>query len=171
MSMTRSADFPGDVNVSGALTARSFSPPAGSVGNFALTGGAGSYIDSAKIQRLLDKEYAQDSTTVATVERRVLHTVKGATGALVEFGVGSVSIAIGAAAVVVDLLKNGSTILSATITLDNANTAYVLETQTFSSSALVAGDVLELKVTSAVAGGGTLPKGLFARLTLTEDPA
>jgi hypothetical protein len=93
--------------------------------------------------------------------------VKGATATLVAFGAGSVSVASGGGNAVIDLLKNGTTILTGTITLDSSNVAYVLEDAAgFTTTSLVAGDVLEFKLTSATA---TKPKGVFCRLTIRED--
>jgi hypothetical protein len=100
------------------------------------------------------------------------HVVYGAAGTIVAFAAGSIAIAVGAATVVVDLLKNGASILSGTITLDSGNTVRVLEAAPgFSSTTLVAGDILEAKIVSATAGGGAIPVGAFFRLVVDEDPA
>jgi hypothetical protein len=108
--------------------------------------------------------------TAATAETRAVHEVVGATATALRFAAGSVAIAVGAATVTVDVKKNGTSILSAPITLDNANTAYVAEEGTISTPGAVAGDVYTI-VTTATAGGGTLPTGVFATLTLDEDYA
>jgi hypothetical protein len=71
--------------------------------------------------------------------------------------------------VTVDLRKNGTTVLSAVITLNNANTARVAVAGALSVTTLVAGDVLE--VVTATAGGGTLATGVFAIVTVNEMPS
>lgn len=100
------------------------------------------------------------------------HVVKGTTGEIVAYGVGSVTKATNDATAVFDLLKNGSTILSGTITLDSANTNRVIEAAPgFSATTLVAGDLLEAKCTSATAGSGAVPVGAFFCLEIDEDPS
>jgi hypothetical protein len=68
----------------------------------------------------------------------------------------------------VDLLKNGTTILSSTIGLASSDTARVAKTGTISNASLVAGDCLEVKVI-ATHNAGTLPQGVFAEIILNED--
>lgn len=134
----------------------------------------GSAIDTPKQRHrtIITLPFNATSTATAAAVQFLAHYVYGTAGTIVAFGVGSVTIAVGAAAVVCDLLKNGSTVLSATITLDSANTARVIEAAPgFTSTTLAAGDVLEPKITSAVAGGGTLPTGTFFRLIVDEDPS
>lgn len=108
--------------------------------------------------------------SAATTETRTIHVVYGATATALQFAAGSIAKAVGDSTVTVDLKKNGTSILSGVITLDSANTNRVLETGTISSTALVAGDWLEIVITATV-GTGTLPTGVFARLLLDEDPA
>jgi hypothetical protein len=157
----------GDTHVAGTLTAQSLVPSSGSVTNTAVSATAA--IVATKLQQQRVVTYSQESTTDATVERKVIHVVNGATGTVVSFKAGSVSVASGGGNAVIDLLKNGTTILSATITLDNVNTVYVVESASgFTSTSLVVGDVLEFKITSVAS---TKPKGVFCQLVLTEDPA
>lgn len=94
----------------------------------------------------------------------------GTTATVLQFAAGSIAKAVGDSTVTIDLKKNGSSILSAVITLDSGNTNRLLETATLSSTALVAGDWLEIVITATV-GTGTLPTGVFVRLLLDEDPA
>lgn len=154
----------GDVYVNGNLSTRTFTLPSAVVADVNVASLAA--IDSAKLQQQRNVTYSQDSTTNANVERKVIHIVRGATGTVLKFSAGSVTIAAAAGNAVIDLLKNGTTILTAPITLDSANTNYLLEDAPgFTSTALVAGDVLEFKLTSAAA---TQPKGVFCRLVITE---
>lgn len=162
-------DIPAHVNILGTLTGTEVVPSAGTVTNTSFSAIAADALTAAKQEHLHVKTYAQNTTTNATVERRVLHVVIGATGTILDFSVGTTTIATVDATCVVDLLKNGSSILSSAITLDSGNTNRVLESASgFSSVAVVAGDWLELKVTSATAAAGAIPIGLVAQLRLKE---
>lgn len=157
----------GNTYINGNLSARSMSMPAGTVTDAGVNAAAA--VQATKLLHQYEVVYSQDSSTDATVERRVIHIVKGATATLAEFAAGSVSLASAGGNAVVDLLKNGSTVLTGTITLDSTNTVYVLETAPgYTSTSLVAGDVLEFKLTSAAA---TKPKGVFCRLTIQNEAA
>ena len=129
---------------------------------------AGANLDPLKMRHQYAPTYGQP-LSAATSETRVLHVVKGATGSIVAFRAGSVTIAAGAATVTVDLKKNGTTCLQAVITLDSANVAYTLEEAVLTVTALAAGDVLTI-TTVATAGGGTLPTGFFCEAVVREDP-
>jgi hypothetical protein len=128
---------------------------------------ASAAIATSKMLHLHRIPFHQPNTT-ATAETRVVYVCVGATGTILNFKAGSIAIAIGAATVTLDLKKNGTTVLSGVITLDSSNVARVVEAGTLSVTALVAGDVLEI-VTTATAGGGTIPTGLFAEVTVEED--
>lgn len=156
----------GDLYVSGTLSGPSIVPSAGKVTDASVASDAA--IGGEKLEHDVFATYSQDSTTDATVERRCIHQVQGATATIISFNVWSVSPAVSAGNAVIDLLKNGTTILSSTITLDNVNTAYVGEEPSgFTSTSLVAGDVLEFKLTSAAA---TKPKGVGCTLHIREAP-
>ena len=156
----------GDVYISGTLSGPSIVPSAGSVRDASVASDAA--IGGEKLEHDVFASYAQDSTTDATVERKCLHQVQGATGTIISFNVWCVTLASGGGNAVVDLLKNGTTILSSTITLDSSNTVYVGEEPSgFTSTSLVAGDVLEFKLTSASA---TKPKGVSCTLHIREAP-
>lgn len=156
-----------DLFVDGNLSAKQVTLPAGTVTNSAVVGSAG--ISASKLQQQINKNYSQDGTTDATVERKIVHVAYGATGTLVAFAVGAVTKAAAAGNAVIDLLKNGSSILTAQITLDSTTNNYILKNAAgFSSTSFVAGDVFEIQVVSAAA---TKPKGLFFQFVATEDPA
>lgn len=115
------------------------------------------------------KHYTQPHGSAASTERKPIHTVKGATGTIVSFRAGVVVACVGAATISIQLKKNGTNILTAALVLDNTNAAFTFESAAgFTSTALVANDVLEVDVTSA-AGGGTLGQGLFCELVTKED--
>ena len=141
--------------------------PANTIGNSQVATAAA--IAGSKTIARRNISYAQANSAAAT-ETRHIFTVYGATATVLQFAAGSIAKAVGDSTVTIDLKKNGSSILSAVITLDNANTNRILETATLSSTALVAGDMLEVVITATV-GTGTLPTGVYCRLMLDEDPA
>lgn len=140
------------------------SVPALAVGNSAIAAAAG--IEASKLQHQHQPVFAQPNTT-ATSETRALHVCYGATGTVIAFRAGSIAINAGAATVTVDIKKNGTSILSAPITLNSSNTNRVVAAGTISTPGLVAGDLLEV-VTVATAGGGTLATGVYAQAIITE---
>jgi hypothetical protein len=57
------------------------------------------------------------------------------------------------------------------VTLNNLTLAYTGRSLgTLVTTDIAAGDVLEVSIESAVAGGGAVPKGVFFELTLNELP-
>ncbi len=153
-----------DVIIGGTLSGEVIVPSDGTVTGDSVSAVDGDQIPASKLRHANCHRYAQDSTTAATVERRVLHRMQGA-GTLLGFQVGNVVAATGTGNAVLDLLKNGSSILTGTLTIDSTTTAYtVVVSGTFSSAALVTGDILELKVTSAADGSGAKPKGVWGEL-------
>lgn len=109
-----------------------------------------------------------DHATNFAATRRSLHKVYGTTGTLLKFSAWCTVLAGATTTVTIDLLKNGSTVLSVTITLDSGNTIYVSEDATFSSTTLAAGDLLEV---NATVSGTNYPKGVGVMLALNEDPS
>jgi hypothetical protein len=129
---------------------------------------ASANLSATKMQHQYCPLFAQANSAAASDTGRVIHVVKGATGTMVAFRAGSIVAATGNATVTIDLKKNGTTMLTAVITLDNANTAYIAEDAALSVTALAAGDVLTLVIVATV-GTGVLPTGLFAEAILRED--
>lgn len=112
---------------------------------------------------------ANQAGTVVTA-RTPLAVIDGITGSVRKVLVrATVTACVGAATVTVDIYKNGSTILTAIVTL-NAAAALTLQAPTISGAGdVVDGDLLEAVVT-ATAGGGTLPVGLLVQVTVDELP-
>jgi hypothetical protein len=154
--------MPNDLSLPGGLIC-----PGPATFRGAMNAGAGANLSPSAMQHEHRAVYAQPNAA-ATTETKVLATVRGATGTLKSFVAGSIVAALTTATVTLDLKKNGTTVLSAPITLDNANTARVVEAATISNATLTAGDVLEV-VATAAASGGTLPTGVFAELRWIED--
>lgn len=158
----------GDVLINGTLTVvTDLNAPASSITNAAIDSAAG--IEATKLEHQYQPVYAQGSGTTAAAATETLYVAYGA-GTLIAFRAGSVVANVGAATCTVDLKKNGTTMLSAVITLDSANTARVVEAATLSVTSIAAGDVLEVVVTAS-AGGGTLATGLFCQAIIREASA
>jgi hypothetical protein len=159
----------GDVNVLGTLSPRTFTLPINSVTDTSVVAGAA--LSASKLQHQHQKVAVLcDHATNAAVKRVQIHKVYGTTGTILQFGVVA-SVAAGAATTItVDLKKNGSSILSATITLDNGTAAYALKQPAgFTSTSLVVTDILEADITAV--SGANLPKGVSCHLVLREDAA
>lgn len=155
----------GDLHITGTMTAGALTPSGGSVTNASVAAAAA--IQASKLEHQLHLTYGQSGTAAsATIP---IHCGYGA-GTIVSIKAFSVAAAVGVATVVIDLKKNGTTVLSSTITLDNANTAYVPEAGSLSTTTFNADDVLTLVIT-ATAGGGTLPTGLGVTVILRENAA
>lgn len=144
-----------NLHVAGRLSCTELSIPAATV------------VDSLNLEFRRVITYSQ-ANGAASDETRVIHNVCGTTGTIVGFKAGSIAKAVGDSTVTVDLKKNGTTVLSGVITLDNANTAYLAESGTVTSAGLAVGDTLTI-VIDATIGTGTLPTGVFVTLVLDED--
>lgn len=131
--------------------------PAGSWGDPQI--GTLNPIDVPKLKHQYDQVYGQLHGVAAVSERKVIHVARAA-GVAQAIEAGVVVAALGGATVTIDLRKNGTTILSSVITINNTHAAYQKVAGVISTSAYVLGDVFEL-VTVATVGGGTLPQALF----------
>jgi hypothetical protein len=157
-----------DLHIAGRLSAQSFSPPASSITSAAIATPSGTGIEASKLQHQhqhIETLVVHGATPAAI--RKTIHVVVGATATLVQFQAGPIT-AISSGTVTIDLLKNGTTILSATISLTSVTgTAYAkVSPSGYTSTALVVDDVLEVNQTvSAPVGGG----GLWCQLTIRED--
>lgn len=164
--MTIPVQISGDVIINGRLVPTSLTVPADSVSNAAIPNGAG--ISTDKVEARVYSHWSQPNTS-ATAETRTLFVARRA-GTVTSFVVGSIVAATGDSTVTVDLRKNGTTVLTASVVLDNTNTARVVEVATLNgaSTAFVAGDWLEVVVTIS-AGTGTLPTGLFCQFEARQN--
>lgn len=138
--------------------------PNGSIGDAQHS--ASSPVTAAKLEHQYQPTFQQPHGTAATSERRPVHRARNA-GTVVAFVAGAVVPNVGAATVTVNLLKNGTTVLSAVVTLNNSQAAFAAVVGSISSAAYVAGDVFEVQ-TVATAGGGTLAQGVFAAPVFRE---
>ena len=154
------------LTVSGTLTA-----PANTIGGTSLL--AADPVPTDKARHRFMPRLAQVHGSSATAERRVVHRARAA-GTLIEFKVGVAVAATGDSTVTVDLRKNGTTILNATLVIDNGDVAYTgilsaLFTGGVTTIAYASGDVFEVVITVS-AGTGTLPQGLFCIPVFDENP-
>ncbi len=155
----------GDLFVVGRILAGSITLPADAVTDASIIAAAN--IAASKVERRIAKTYAQTFTDDVVADRKIIHRVYGATATIVGFVAGITTVFGAASTCIVDLLKNGSSILSATIQLSNSYTAFQLVSPAgYTSTSLAAGDVLEVQVKTI--SGSNLGKGLFADLVIDE---
>lgn len=153
----------GDTYITGTLTAGAMNVPASSVGNTEIEAQANISASKLEHQHNLNVAIFDHATDVSA--RRVGFFRAESNCTIDKFAV-YVTVAAGATTTVsVDLLKNGTTILTGTISITNSHTAYQIVEGTLSSSTLVADDVLEVNVTIS---GTNEPKGLNACAVIRE---
>lgn len=157
----------GNVHVNGALSASQTVPSNGSVTDGAVASNAN--IDADKLEHRHVRSIQQERDTTAATREDFVHCAL-ANGTLRVFRAAAHTVAVGAATVVFDLLKNGATVLSAPITLNSSSAANDPAEATIASASYTAGDVFVLTVT-ATAGGGTLPTGPWAQAVFDEQAA
>lgn len=168
MALNEIMRIPTDVYVDGNLHSKSRSYPAGSIGNAAIAENAG--LSPQKLDHEHRKHYAIESATISPSASISLHTVIGAQGIIRAFRVGNIVKAVGDATCTVNLKKNGTTVLSAVITLNSSSPNYTPVAGAITDPGVVAGDVLEATLVST-AGSGTLPKGVYCELSVIETYA
>lgn len=138
--------------------------PADSISNLQIASSAG--IDPVKATSQRVAKSSDPAATNASSKTEYLFTALGS-GTLKAFKAGAVVANVGAATVTVDLKKNGASVLTAAITLNNGQVAYQIVSGTISSTAFVANDVFTVTFV-ATAGGGTLATGVFAQVSYNE---
>lgn len=153
----------GDWNFAGTIVPAGITLPAGCVSDAKVVAGAA--IGASKLQHLHSKVTGQKNGTNNVAQREVLHIVVGATGTLLSFKCRNTTTASGGDSTSVQLKKNGSNILSGAVTL-NAAAATDVQSGTFSSTSVVAGDVLEV---DASLSGTNVGQGFTCQLNLVED--
>lgn len=158
----------GSLNLKGDLIMSSgglITLPLGSVGDASVS--ASSPLGVDKTTHQINHIYTQKhGTAVASDPGSVIH-IAGASGVVQSVKVAVRTIPIGAATVTVDIKKNGTSIMTGVVTIDNANVAYTAETGAITTTAYVVGDFFEA-VLVATAGGGTLPQGIGVEVVFRE---
>jgi len=156
-----------DMSVGGTLTAETNVPSDGTVTDAKFSPDPDNALTAPKQEHNQMYNWCQEASADAFTEKRLLFQALG-DGTLTSFIVGCSVVASGGGNAVVRLLKNGSAILTASITLSSSTPAYVPVSGTFSSAAFVANDYFEVEVVTVTA---TKPKGLYAQLTVDRDYA
>ncbi len=155
----------GDYTVRGTLRCEAIAMPQNAIDNSDQIK-AGTNISADKLEQRFFPAWSQPNSA-ATSETRTLFVARRS-GTVNEVIAGSIAKATGDAVVTLDVKKNGTTILNAVITLDNANTNRIVELGSITSSAFVAGDWFEVVIT-ATANTGTLPTGVFLQMECDQN--
>lgn len=130
---------------------------------------AGANLSADKTEQRYSPSWSQPNSA-ATTETRTVFVARRA-GTLNQFVAGSIAAAIGNSTVTLDLRKNGTTALTAVVTLDNANVARIVEAGAISGAGtFVAGDWFEVVLVATI-GTGTLPTGVFCQLEADQNGA
>jgi hypothetical protein len=154
-----------DLHVGGTLSCTTFSPPASCITNAAIIGAAG--IVATKLEHQFQPVYRQASGAINADATAAIHVGYGATGDIIGFRAGNITAATGSDTTTVDLKKNGTTVLSAVITLNTAAST-TLQTGTLSTTTYVAGDVFTVVIDATGVAPG---QGVWAQPIFREDAA
>jgi hypothetical protein len=155
----------GNLIVTGDFQATTMTVPSASVGDGQVKANAA--IATTKLQHLHKAKYEEEIATLATAGVNTLFVASGtATINSVTFGCYAVPTG-GDKTVVFDLKKNGTTILSATITFSSSDTDRVTKTGSLSSTSLVADDWLTVDI-SLTGTTGTQAKGVYCHVQVDE---
>lgn len=159
--------FQGDMIVRGRFQADAFTPPDDSIGGGAIN--AADPIPVEKVEHQYVKTVGQVTGTAATTNAgEVIHVANGP-GTIVRAFARVMVAAAGAATVAFDVKKNGVSILSGAMTIDNTIVAFTGNVEAaFTALDYNADDVFSVSWT-ATAGGGTLPQGVAFEMIFRED--
>lgn len=155
----------GDLQVRGNVNCNSITLPLNAIDSAGQIK-AGLNLPAEKFEQRFFPAWSQPNSA-ATSETRTLFVARR-TGTINEVVAGSIVAATGNSTVTIDIRKNGSTILNAVVTLDNGNTARIVEVGSINSGAFVAGDWIEAVIV-ATANSGTLPTGVFVQLEVDQN--
>lgn len=158
----------GDLIIRGTLAPSAMIMPASAVTSDSVRASAN--ISADKLQHRHVLNYGQANSAATTITIPIFSALQ--IGQVMSVKAGSIAAAIGDSTVTVDCKKNGTSVLTGVITLDNANTARVMEAGTIDGAQddLAAGDFLELVIVATV-GTGTLPTGLLVTVEVYENGA
>ncbi len=148
----------GALNLTGPLTA-----PAGSLTNAMIAASAG--IDASK----LDVHRNVPAYVAGTPTTSVIQAYRCPTaGTITSFHAGCITVPTGSATCDVDLKKNGTTCLSATVDLDSGSVAYTSEEGTLTVTAVAIDDILTVELTVTTPGSDTQATGVCAAIGVDE---
>jgi len=154
----------GDYRYLGELQCQTLTIPAGTIVNADVNANAD--IAVTKVRHLHSITYgATGSAASVTIPIHCSY----AAGTIKAIKAGSIVACVGDSTVTVNVLKNGVSVLTGVITLDNANTARIAEDGTLDSGkvTLAADDLLEIVIVATV-GTGTLATGPFVDVVVEE---
>jgi hypothetical protein len=159
------------VRVHGRVTCDELPLQAGSVGDEEFK--ADVPVDPDKLyHRTEPRSYNQPHGTATVANRKVFYLAYRG-GEITTVKAGCVVKCTGDSTITVDVLKNGTTILSTPIVLDSSNTNFVSVAGVLDSNPdpheYVEDSVFEVAVTVS-AGSGTLGQGLFVHMNGSEHP-
>lgn len=163
--------WPVDLNVQGALSCSTFYPPAGCINDAAVAANAA--IDADKLQHRHCKTLSQAHGSACADETRIIHTVYGATAAVVRVSATLTVACVGDSTITVQIYKNSvssGSILAAVISFSSADAAFAEKVATITSPNLVVGDNL-VCVIDATVGTGTLGQGVSVDVRVDEAAA
>lgn len=144
------------------LSCSSFTCPLGAIGDENIESDAG--IEATKLVHRFQPVLADTHTTTTVAERKIVHLVQG-TSATLNQAFAGVTTATSAGTVSVDIWKNGSTILTSTMSITSSLAAFSLLNAAIANQDLVQNDVLEVVVTVS---GSPTSAGLFVELQIDE---
>jgi hypothetical protein len=133
-----------------------FTPPAGSFYDQHINAAAN--ISADKLQHPIHLCGSQSGSAAAAAQ--AAHVGIGSTGTLKAFKAGCIGPCTGNATITLDLKKNGTSVLSSPITLNNGQAAYAQVAAVLNTTSYTSGDVLTVVIT-VNAGSGVLGTGLF----------
>jgi hypothetical protein len=145
----------------------SLSAPAGSITNTHVTGSGSTAIDSSKVKQQRTYVYAQPIASNVAAGGQVTHVCYGAAATIVTLKAKLPTKCTGADTVVVTWYLNGASI--GTVTFTTADADNTVKTATPSSTAMVAGDDIQVRITIPVSN--TSGKGIAAFAVVEEYPA
>jgi hypothetical protein len=154
----------GDHVVTGRLSCTEFTPPAACIGDNAAN--ASSPLGATKTRHRHSVTESQAHGSAAADSRSVVH-VAHAAGTVDEVRAGITVACVGDSTITVDVKKNGTTILSAPISIDSGDAAFAKVDGVITDDDYVAGDVFEV-IVDATVGTGTLGQGIFANIIFDE---
>jgi hypothetical protein len=157
--------IPGDLRVRGNVNANGYNFPANSIGDSQFN--SANPLGATKQVHQHNERYSQVHGSAATTARVPIHTAFDA-GAVIDIRAKCSVIPIGDSTVTVDLYKNGSSILTGVITLDNTVAANVSETTGITAPGTYVEDDEFHVVVTATVGTGTLPQGLSVLVVFRE---
>ena len=140
----------------------------GCIGDSQFSNSASKRLDADKMQHVYSTlENFNKAVGDTPVSVHVIHRTIRQSGTIRKFCAGLWAVG-SASSMTFDLLKNGVSILSAPITVTNANTNKAANEGTISSPTVAAGDLLSIQLTVSTSTGATGP---FAQVDVEESAA